>query len=79
MASVAILLSTFNGEQFIKEQVSSIFSQVDVKIDLFLVDDWSSDKTLDEIKEFNDKINFINRSESSGSAGLSYLRLIYDH
>jgi len=78
MASVAILLSTFNGEQFIKEQVSSIFSQVDVKIDLFLVDDGSSDKTLDVIKEFNDKINFINRSESSGSAGLSYLRLIYE-
>lgn len=43
---VAILLATFNGSAWIKEQIDSILAQVDVEIALFIGDDCSSDGTV---------------------------------
>ena len=53
MYKVAILLSTFNGEKFIKDQLISIKNQKKVKIKLFIIDDGSTDNTLKIIKNFN--------------------------
>jgi len=41
---VLILLSTFNGEQFLKQQLDSILSQKDVEIKLLVRDDGSTDR-----------------------------------
>ena len=48
---VAVMMSTYNGELYIKEQIDSIFKQKDVSIDLYIRDDGSSDKTLEIISE----------------------------
>ena len=53
MYKVAILLSAFNGEKFIKDQLISIKNQKKVKIKLFVIDDGSTDNTLQIIKKFN--------------------------
>lgn len=53
MKKVAILLSTFNGEKFILEQLESLRKQKNVIIKLFLIDDNSTDNTLNIIKKFN--------------------------
>lgn len=45
MYVVNILMSTYNGEQFIVEQIESIMRQVDVKTILTIRDDGSSDHT----------------------------------
>ena len=50
---VAVLLSTFNGEEFISEQLQSLKNQVDVCVHLFVYDDCSSDKTPDILQNFN--------------------------
>ena len=42
---VAVLLSTYNGEKFLQEQIVSILSQSDVNISLFIRDDGSTDNT----------------------------------
>ena len=42
---ITILLSTFNGEKFIKEQLSSLYSQEDVGISILVRDDGSTDRT----------------------------------
>lgn len=46
MYVVNILMSTYNGEEFISEQINSIMNQVDVNTILTIRDDGSSDKTV---------------------------------
>ena len=43
---VCVLMSTYNGEKYIKEQIDSILSQEGVEIKLVVRDDGSTDKTL---------------------------------
>lgn len=43
--SVAVLMSTYNGEKFIQEQIDSILGQEDVDVRLFIRDDGSTDRT----------------------------------
>lgn len=45
-ASVAVLLATYNGEQFLEEQLRSIATQTHDAIDVFVSDDGSSDATM---------------------------------
>lgn len=43
--SVAVLMSTYNGEKFLEEQVRSIMCQALVRVHLFVRDDGSNDNT----------------------------------
>lgn len=53
MSDVLVLMSTYNGENYLKEQIDSIFSQdCDEKIILFVRDDGSSDGTLAILREY---------------------------
>ena len=36
---VAVLMSTYNGEKYIREQIDSILSQIKVNVTLFIRDD----------------------------------------
>lgn len=45
--NVAVLLSSYNGERFIEEQIFSILSQKDVRVRLYIRDDGSSDSTVE--------------------------------
>jgi len=78
MKDIAVLMPIYNGEKFLAEQINSIFSQKDVKIDLYISDDGSTDNSLQVLSEFEDKINLVPRKNAIGSAGLSFLQLIYD-
>lgn len=53
MTKVAILMSTYNGEKFIKEQIRSILNQKNVELELFIRDDGSKDNTINIINDFN--------------------------
>ena len=50
--NVTILLSTYNGAEFIKEQIDSLLLQQNVNVNIFVRDDGSTDKTLDIIKKY---------------------------
>jgi len=50
--NVAILMATFNGENFIKEQLDSIAAQTYTHWKLFVSDDGSSDQTLSILKSY---------------------------
>lgn len=49
---VAILMSTYNGERYIKEQLSSIVNQTYKNWHLYIRDDGSTDDTLKILKKF---------------------------
>ena len=50
--NVLVLLSTYNGEKFLREQLDSILSQKDVNVFLMVRDDGSTDQTCELLKEY---------------------------
>jgi glycosyltransferase involved in cell wall biosynthesis len=51
--TVCVLLSSYNGEKYINEQIKSILSQENIFVKLLIRDDGSKDSTLDILKQFN--------------------------
>ena len=51
-----ILLSTYNGEKYLKEQLDSIFSQSYKNFEIITRDDGSNDETINILKSYNIKI-----------------------
>ena len=78
--TVDILLATYNGEQFLKEQLESIFNQTNNNFKLIIRDDGSTDGTGRILKEYKskypDKINLIIDSEATGSAKMNFSKLM---
>lgn len=54
MKKVDVLLSTYNGEKYLKEQIDSILKQENVEVRVVIRDDGSTDSTLDIIQEYID-------------------------
>lgn len=55
MNSILVLLSTYNGEAHLREQLDSILNQKDVNVDLLIRDDGSTDQTLDILSNYSRK------------------------
>ena len=55
MSTVSIVMTTFNGEAYVKEQVESILSSDYEMFDLHIYDDCSSDNTLSILREYEKK------------------------
>ena len=52
---VTILMSTYNGEKYIKEQIDSLISQTYENIEIYIRDDGSKDNTVKIVKEYKEK------------------------
>jgi len=55
METVVVLMSTYNGEKYLQEQLYSIFRQTGVDIKLIIRDDGSTDNTVSIIYDFQAK------------------------
>ena len=62
---IEILMATYNGEKYIKEQIDSIVSQSYYNWKLLIRDDGSKDNTINIIKEYEKKDKRINITISS--------------
>ena len=51
MSKIIVLMSTYNGEKYLKEQIDSILAQKGVEITLYIRDDGSSDRTIEIIED----------------------------
>ena len=56
---VAVIMSTYNGEKFVSEQLDSILNQTYSNIEIVVRDDGSKDNTVNIIKEYQKKYNNI--------------------
>ena len=56
-STVAVIMSTYNGELYLKEQLDSILTQDGVKVKIFIRDDGSTDITPEILSEYADKYN----------------------
>ncbi|HCC6003082.1 glycosyltransferase, partial [Escherichia coli] len=76
--NVAILLSTYNGEKYLEEQLDSLLLQSYQDFVVYIRDDGSSDRTVNIINQYVMKDNrFINvgNSENLGCAA-SFINLL---
>lgn len=62
---VAVLISTYNGEKYLKEQLDSILNQTYKNIEIVIRDDGSKDSTMDMIKEYQQKYDNITLKEGT--------------
>lgn len=78
MPTVAVLMSTYNGEKYLREQLDSIFSQVNVAVKLFVRDDGSTDGTVGILREYAQRfpVEIILDGENV-RPGESFMRLVY--
>ena len=53
--TVCVLLSTYNGEKYLKEQLNSLLWQENVGLKIFIRDDGSKDSTLQILDEYSKK------------------------
>ncbi len=75
MIKVCVLLSTYNGETYLREQLDSVLNQQGVEVIFFVRDDGSKDNTVNILKEYQEKGKIIlNVGENLGFAK-SYLWL----
>lgn len=74
MTKVAILLSTYNGEKYLGEQIDSIKKQTFSDWKLFIRDDGSNDGTVALIKKYaaeDARIRFINEEQVENVGGVT--------
>lgn len=57
MNSVLVLMSTYNGEKYLQEQLNSLYNQQGVEVKILVRDDGSSDNTLKILEENSKKIS----------------------
>ena len=79
MYRVAVLMSTYNGERYLKEQIDSILDQEGVDTALYIRDDESADQTVQIIEEYRKKypgkIHLL-KGRNKGP-GRSFMELVY--
>lgn len=73
-SKVAIVMSTYNGEKYIKEQLDSLLNQTYNNIDIYIRDDGSKDNTVTILKDYAEKNKniFIFAGENLGYAKSFY-------
>ena len=59
MKSVSVVMATYNGEKYLREQLDSILNQTYPIYEIIIQDDCSTDGTIDIVKEYADKYPFI--------------------
>lgn len=79
MTTVAVMMSVYNGDKYIKEQVDSIMAQKGVSVDLYIRDDGSDETSRDVIASLKEIYNniFITHGRNLGIKD-SFLTLVKD-
>ena len=74
---IAVMMSTYNGEKYLREQLDSILQQKDVAVELYIRDDGSSDGTVDILKEYDARVNVhVDLADNVGVIA-SFMKLLY--
>ncbi|WP_367566818.1 glycosyltransferase family 2 protein [Lacrimispora sp.] len=77
---VSVLLASYNGEKYIREQMDSILNQTFPDLKVVVSDDLSTDRTPDIIRKYEeqypDRVKSLKNEESSGSAQNNFFRLL---
>ncbi|EME3486548.1 glycosyltransferase, partial [Enterococcus faecium] len=76
MDRVIVLMSTYNGEKYIREQLDSIFNQKNIAVKVVIRDDGSNDATQSILDEYKKKHNLNWYTGKNLNAAWSFMELI---
>lgn len=68
---ISVAMATYNGSRFLKEQLDSLLSQTYPNIEIIVVDDCSTDNTVEILKEYELKYNNIHICENEINLGVN--------
>lgn len=76
--NVLIMLSTYNGAKYLREQLDSLYAQEGVEIHILVRDDGSKDNTINILKEYQQEYGkmTLNAEENIGAARSFYKLLL---
>lgn len=79
MDRICVLMSTYNGEKYLVEQIESILAQKGVEVTLVVRDDGSSDATISILNKYQKqkKLSLIRDNTNLGPA-CSFMKLLYE-
>ena len=77
MKSVLVLLSTYNGEKYIREQIDSLLNQENVQVSILARDDGSKDSTVEILEEYKKTGRLDWYNGGNKGPGYSFFDLIY--
>lgn len=77
MKKVAVIMSTYNGEEFLKEQLDSILLQEGVWTEIYIRDDGSKDGTKRILSQYSQKENIHLFCENNIGVGNSFMEMLY--
>ena len=73
---VLIIIPTYNGEKYIKETIDSCLNQSYKNIEVIVIDDCSSDNTVEILRSYDDKIDlYVNRINQGIAKNLNKMLL----
>lgn len=68
---VSVVIGSFNRERYIRECIDSVLGQTRVPDEIVVVDDASTDRTVEILKTYGDKIRLICRTSNSGNCAVA--------
>lgn len=74
-----ILLSTYNGEKYLEEQINSLLKQENVSVFILIRDDGSTDGTVEILKEYADKHENIDIVEGENVGVINSFNTLMNH
>lgn len=77
MKSVTVLLSTYNGEKYLNEQIDSLVSQINVNLSIVIRDDGSTDQTINILKRREELGEITWYSGRNLKPARSFMELVY--
>ena len=69
---VSVVLATYNGERFLKQQLDSVINQTYPNLEIIVVDDGSSDNTINILNEY--AIRYRNVSVFKNEKNLGFVK-----
>jgi glycosyltransferase involved in cell wall biosynthesis len=66
MPKVSVIIPTYNRLHMVKEAIDSVLAQEFEDLELIVVDDGSTDRTADEVKEYGGRVKLLAYSENRG-------------
>ena len=77
MDLITVIINVFNGEKYIKKCLDSVINQTYQNLEILIINDGSTDNTLNIINKYKDaRINIINQ-ENKGLSGARNTGLFY--
>lgn len=73
---IAVLMSTYNGEKYLKSQIDSVINQIDCEVHLLVRDDGSKDNTCSILNEYQSKGDLDWYSGNNIGSAYSFLDLL---